>query len=73
MRKLVAAAIGAAAAATFVQAPSANAIEVCDPVIPRGICIYVLDAREFCPGGYSQVLRVDNPLDGTVLLICALN
>lgn len=72
MRKLTALALTAAAAATMFSTP-AEAVEVCDPVIPRGICIYALDPRESCGGGYGQVLRVDNPLDGTVLLICALH
>lgn len=31
------------------------------------------DDREFCPAGYQQLARIDNPLDGTVLLVCALH
>ena len=71
MRKLAALALSTAAVGTMFSTP-AKAIEVCDPIIPRGICVYINDPRSFCPGGYRQILRVPNPLGGVILLVCVL-
>lgn len=61
----------AAAAATLFSTP-AQALEVCDPVVPRGVCVYIVDEREGCPPGYIMIRRIDNPVDGSVLIVRAL-
>ena len=71
MRKLAALALTAAAAATMVSTP-AEAVEVCDPIFPRAICVYIADEREGCPPGYIRIGRLDNPVGGSILIVCAL-
>jgi hypothetical protein len=71
MRRLGALTIAATlAGGVTMTATPAQAVEVCDP--NRFVCVYVDDARNFCPGGYEQLLRVPRPGGGVVLLICAL-
>ena len=73
MRKLAALAVSTAAAATMFSTPAAQAVEVCDPIIPRGVCILVLDDAQNCGPGYDTVVRVPNLVTGGVVVaVCFL-
>ena len=71
MRRLGLAAVATGLAGALANPAPAQAVELCDP--NRFVCVYVLDGRNGCPGGYDQILRVPNvATGGVVLLVCAL-